>query len=426
MFRRVRGLAAMLSFALTLPLAASTLPSAKPESVGMSSERLARITPLLQRYVDEGKLAGATVLIERQGRVVYFQSVGKLSVDNGAPLAKDSLFRVYSMTKPVTAVAAMILYEEGKFQLSDPVSQFVPELKELKVLKDGKEVAAASEMTMQQLLSHTAGFAYGFNQWDPVDKRYQDDKVLISKDMNEFIGKLAKLPLRNEPGTKWQYSVAIDVTGAVIERISGMRLDEFMKARLFDPLKMDDTFFDVPEAKLPRVGTNHRWDATEKKLLVLPDGEYPVYRGTTFFSGGGGLVSSTTDYARFAEMLRNGGALDGVRVLSPKTIQLMTMNHLPATIAPDKSGESPMITTGGFQGSGFGLGFGVVIDVPKSGNMGSVGEYSWGGAAGTVFWVDPVEEIVVVGMIQLMGSPWPLRSELKTLTYQAITELEPH
>jgi CubicO group peptidase (beta-lactamase class C family) len=365
------------------------------------------------------------VLVERHGRVVYFEAFGKNSIENGAPMTKDSLFRIYSMTKPITAVAAMTLYEEGKFQLTDPVSKFIPELKGLKVLKDGREEPAASEMTMQQLLSHTAGFAYGFNAWDPVDKRYQDDKLLVSKDLNEFIAKLAKLPLRNEPGTKWQYSVAVDVTGAVIERISGQRLDRFMKERLFDPLKMDDTFFDVPEAKLARLGSNHRWDAEQNKLVVLPDGGYPVYRNTTFFSGGGGLVSSTTDYARFAEMLRNGGSLDGARVLSPKTIELMTMNHLPATAAPDKAGESPGITTRGFEGSGFGLGFGVVDDVPKSGIVGSKGEYSWGGAAGTVFWVDPVEELVVVGMIQLMGSPWPLRSELKTLTYQALTELEP-
>jgi CubicO group peptidase (beta-lactamase class C family) len=208
----------------------------------------------------------------------------------------------------------------------------------------------------------------------------------------------------------------------VIERISGQRFDQFLKQRLFDPLKMDDTFFDVPKAKLPRFGTNHRWDKASNKLVVLPDGEYPVYQGTTFFSGGGGLVSSTTDYARFAEMLRNGGSLDGVRVLSPKTIELMTMNHVPSIVAP-VTGEAPTNTSTLFKGSGFGLGFGVVQDVVATGSIGSQGEYSWGGAAGTVFWVDPVEDLVVVSMIQLMNSPWPLRQELKALTYGSLTEL---
>ena len=274
---------------------------------------------------------------------------------------------------------------------------------------------------MQQLLSHTAGFSYGSAAWDAVDRRYRDEKLLSSKDLDEFIKKLAKLPLRYEPGTRWHYSVAVDVTGAVIERICGQPFDRFLKERLFDPLKMEDTFFEVPESKLARFGTNHRWNAEQKKLEVLPVADYPAYRNTTLFSGGGGLVSTAMDYMRFAEMLRNGGELEGVRVLSPKTIELMTMNHLPATVKAATSGETP--AAGLSSGSGFGLGFGVITDVPQSGVIGSAGEYSWGGAAGTVFWVDPVEDIVVVGMIQLMGSPWPLRKELKSLTYQAVTEL---
>ena len=418
-----RQLTFVLLIGLAFPARAGDLATARAEKVGMSSERLARITTLARRYVDEGKLAGVVTIVARHGKIVHYEAVGKQSLESGAPMTRDTLFRIYSMSKPITAVAAMILYEEGKFQLTDPVSKFVPELKGLKVLKDGKEIPAQSEINMQQLLSHTAGFSYGFLPGDAVDKRYQDEKLLSSKDLDEFIKRLARIPLRYDPGSRWHYSVAVDVTGAVIERISGQGFDRFLKERVFAPLKMEDTFFEVPESKLSRFGTNHRWNAEQRKLEVAPSSDYPIYRKTTFFSGGGGLVSTAMDYMRFAEMLRNGGELEGVRVLSPKTIQLMTMDHLPATVKIGTSGETPTVSLGGVSGSGFGLGFGIITDVPKSGVIGSVGEYSWGGAAGTVFWVDPVEEIVVVGMVQLMQSPWPLRRELKTLTYQALTQL---
>ena len=418
-----RQLILILLIGFAFPARAGELPTVRAEKVGMSTERLARISALAKRYVDEGKLAGVVTLVARHGKIVHYEAVGKQSLESSAPMTRDTLFRIYSMSKPITAVAAMILYEEGKFQLTDPVSKFVPELKGLKVLKDGQEVPTQSEINMQQLLSHTAGFSYGFSAGDPVDKRYLEDKVLSSKDLDEFIKRLAKIPLRYEPGSRWHYSVAVDVTGAVIERISGQRFDRFLRERVFAPLKMEDTFFEVPESKLSRFGSNYRWNVEQRKLEVMPIPDYPLYRNTTFFSGGGGLVSTAMDYMRFAEMLRNGGELEGVRVLSPKTIQLMTMDHLPATVKPGTSGEAPPVNLGASAGSGFGLGFGIVTDVPKNGVIGSVGEYSWSGAAGTVFWVDPVEEIVVVGMVQLMQSPWPLRRELKTLTYQALTEL---
>ena len=416
-----RLLVFVMVMALGFPAPAKDLPTARAEDVGMSTERLTRITGLARRYVDEGKLAGSVTMVARHGKVVHYEAVGKRNLETGAPMTRDTLFRIYSMSKPITAVAAMILYEEGKFQLTDPVSKFLPEFKDLKVFKDGQEIAPQSEMTMQQLLSHTAGLTYPTSTWDPVDRRYRDEKLLASKDLDEFIKKLAKIPLRYEPGTHWHYSVAVDVTGAVIERISGQRFDRFLKERLFDPLKMEDTFFDVPEPKLDRFGTNHTWNAEKKKLEVLPTAEYPIYRHPTLFSGGGGLVSTAMDYMRFAEMLRNGGELEGVRVLSPKTIELMTMNHLPAIIKAGVSSQT--VSPGLYPGRGFGLGFAVLIDVAQSGVAGSVGEYTWGGAAGTVFWVDPVEDIVVVEMIQLMSSPWPLRQELKSLTYQAVTEL---
>jgi CubicO group peptidase (beta-lactamase class C family) len=317
----------------------------------------------------------------------------------------------------------MILYEEGRFQLSDPISKFLPELAELEVLNADGSREPARPITMQQLLTHTAGFSYGFDPRDPVDKLYQESELLVSRDMDQFIERLAGLPLKFQPGSRWHYSVAVDVTGAVIERISGQGFDEFLETRLFQPLDMQDTFFDVPDDKVARFGTNHRYDTQAAKLEVLPVPEYPVYRNTTFFSGGGGLVSTASDYARFSEMLLNGGALDGVRILSPKTVEFMTMNHLPALVSASGSGEQPTLGESS-SGAGFGLGFAVVTDVPASQVIGSEGEYSWGGAAGTIFWVDPEEELLVVCMIQLMQSPWPLRSELKALTYQALTELD--
>jgi CubicO group peptidase (beta-lactamase class C family) len=231
------------------------------------------------------------------------------------------------------------------------------------------------------------------------------------------------LPLKFQPGAQWHYSVAVDVTGAVVERISGQRFDEFLEQQIFEPLGMEDTFFEIPDAKDARFGSNYRFNTETETLEVLPVPAYPLWKDTTFFSGGGGLISTAEDYARFCEMLRAGGTYNGQRLLSPKTVQFMTMNHLPALVAPSSSGEQPGLGMGGTSGSGFGLGFAVVTDVPRNAVIGSPGEYNWGGAAGTIFWIDPVEDLYVVSMIQLMGSPWPLRSELKTLTYQALTEL---
>jgi CubicO group peptidase (beta-lactamase class C family) len=400
------------------------LPDARPEQVGMSGERLQRISELTRRYVDQGKLAGAVTLVARKGKVVYFDAVGQADLQNGAPMREDTLFRIYSMSKPITSVAMMMLYEEGAFQLSDPISNFLPELADLEVLQEDGSRVPAEPITMQQLLTHTAGLSYGFNPRDPVDVLYRESNWAESRDLDDFIARLAGLPLKFQPGSRWHYSVANDVQGAIVERISGQRFDVFLKERLFEPLGMHDTFFDVPADKLDRLGTNHSFNAETGQLEVLPVPGYPVLQGTTFFSGGGGLVSTASDYAKFAEMLRNGGALGKTRILSPKTVQLMTMNHLPALMQASGSGEQPGLGgLGGFSGAGFGLGVAVVTDVPATRVIGSAGEYSWGGAAGTVFWVDPEEDLVVVGMIQLMQSPWPLRSELKSLTYQALTRL---
>ena len=417
-----RSAAVVLLFAATLFAHARDLPTATPESVGMSSERLARVGAQMQRYVDDGKIAGIVTLVARHGKIVYRSVVGRQDLANNTPMARDTLFRIYSMTKPVTAVAAMMLYEEGAFQLTDPVANYLPEFKDIKVFEDGHEVAPKSPMTMQQLLSHTGGLAYGFDRENPVERQYWDRKVLLSPDLTEFTLRLSQIPLRYQPGTRWYYSLSSDVTGAIVERLSGQRFDRFLKARLFTPLGMRDTFFDVPDSELARFGPNYRWNAETKALEALPVQEYPVYRNTTLFSGGGGLVSTADDYMRFCDMLRGGGALNGARILSPKTIQLMTTNQVPAALH-DPANKTIPSYGGSYSGAGFGLGVAVLIDVAESGVAGSVGEYSWGGAAGTEFWIDPVEDIVVVSMVQLMDSPWHWRKELKALTYQAITTL---
>ena len=393
------------------------LVEAPASDAGMSAERLNRITALAERYVDEDKLAGVVTLVARDGKIVHFEAVGQRGADDDRPITKDALFRIYSMSKPITAVAAMMLYEEGKFALSDPVERFVPELADLDVLVEGELVPAERTMTMRHLLTHTTGLSYGFNPQDAVDQKYREVQPLGGKDLDDFAERLGTLPLAFEPGERWHYSVAVDVTGLVVQRLSGLSFDVFLKERLFDPLGMEDTFFNVPADKLDRLLPNHSWNREEESLVQFDQ----PYEETQMFSGGGGLVSSTTDYLRFSEMVRRGGELDGVRILSPKTVEFMTANHLPSTVSGAGSGENPFLgaETRGF---GFGLGFGVNTNPVGSGTLGSLGEYSWGGAAGTVFWVDPVEEMVVIGMIQLMGSPWPLRQELKVLANQAITE----
>ena len=393
---------------------AADLMEGMPEDVGMSAERLERITAMTQRYVDEKKLAGVATLVARRGKIVHFEVVGQRGAEDDRPLAKDALFRIYSMTKPITAVAAMMLYEEGKFQLSDPVAKFVPELADLNVLVDGELVPAKKTMNMQHLLTHTAGLSYGFNPSDPIDQKYREAQLFAGADLDDFAERLSKLPLKFEPGERWHYSVAVDVTGLIVQRLSGQSFDAFLKERIFDPLGMEDTFFNVPADKMDRFLPNHSWDGENEKLVQMGENALTSYTDRTMFSGGGGLVSTTMDYLRFSEMVRRGGELDGVRLLSPKTVQYMTADHLPAATAGSTAEEA------GDSNFGFGLGWGVSSDPVAAGVLGSAGEYAWGGAAGTLFWVDPVEEMVVIGMIQLMGSPWPLRAEMKVLANQAV------
>ncbi len=418
---------------LTLAIAASPAsvmakapPSAKAEKVGLSTERLNRITDISQRYVDEGKLAGVITMVARKGKLVHFEAVGHKGADDPRPLKKDDLFRIYSMSKPITAAAMMQLYEQGKFQLNDPVSKFVPEFADLKVLnEDGAMVPAEKTMTMHHLLTHTTGLSYGFNPaGDMIDKYYKDANIWDAKDLDDFASIVAKLPLKFEPGNKWHYSIAVDITGLIVQRLSGMPFDQYLQKNIFDPLDMKDTFFEVPKNKADRFLPNHYWDAQNNKLATIKedsDSAMRNYHQVSLHSGGGGLVSTAMDYMKFAEAMRKGGISSGKRILGEKTVKFMAKNHLPGSISTSGVGESPLAAAEQ-RGFGFGLGFGVITDAIKNGVMGSDGEFNWGGAAGTVFWIDPVEEIVVVGMIQLMGSPWTLRSDLKIATYQALTE----
>lgn len=413
----------LLTFCCSTAVADSVRPIA-PEKQGVSSERLNRLTEMGQRYVDDGKLAGIITMVNRGGRLVHTDVIGQRGADDDRPLEIDHLFRIYSMTKPITAIAAMQLYEQGKFSLNDPISKFVPELANVKVWnEDGEPTEVKQEITMHHLLTHTAGFSYGFSPTDPVDKMYREARLFTAKDLTEFAEKLAELPLRYEPGERWHYSVAVDVTGLVVERISGMPFDKYLEKNIFEPLGMQDTFFEVPKEKLDRFLPNHFWNKEKGELVTigdnLPQSLARYTNGVTLFSGGGGLVSTTHDYMRFAEMLRNDGEYDGARIIGPKTLKFMTRNHLPESASQVGTGER---LNRAFAGMGFGLGFGVILDPVESRTIGSSGSFMWGGAAGTVFWVDPVEDLVVIGMIQLMGSPWPLREELRIFTYQSLTE----
>ncbi|MEM6709305.1 MAG: serine hydrolase domain-containing protein [Pseudomonadota bacterium] len=424
--RALGTVALVAGLSLALPAASKvSTATVNAERVGMDTGRLERITAHMQRaYLETGKFSGAINLVARDGQIVYFEPLGVRGMEDPQPMTTDALFRIYSMTKPITAVAAMMLYEEGYFQLSDPITKWLPELKDLKVQTDDGLVNLDRPITMRHLLTHTAGFSYGFfPQADPIDKQYVEAELWQSDNLDAFVEKIAQLPLKFQPGTQWHYSIAVDLTGLIVERISGVRFDEFLKTRIFDPLGMVDTFFDVPEEKQARLLPNHVWNAKEDKQMPFERDVLARYQDVTLFSGGGGLVSSTLDYFRFCEMLRRGGELDGVRLLSPQTVRFMTMDHLPATAKTAGQGENPSTSFDGtYRGAGFGLGFGVVTDVSGTRTMGSLGDYSWGGAAGTIFWIDPVEELIVIGMIQQMQSPHPYRSELKTLTHQAIVE----
>ena len=404
---------------------AEELRTARPEKVGVSSERLNRIKEFTQREVDEGRLSGVVTILARHGKIVHYEAVGNYGVDNDKPMDKDTLFRIYSMTKPVTAVAMMMLYEEGKFQLGEKVSKYLPQFEEQNIFRDGELVAARSSMTIEQLMTHTAGLVYYNLPTDhPARPAFDAADLGGSEDLDEFVDRLSTIPLQFEPGTRYYYSYAYDVLGVLIEHLSGMTLDDFFRERIFTPLEMHDTYFNVPDQKLHRLATNHYWDRENAVLTVVSEGRMPPAQGKTLFSGGGGLISTAMDYMIFCEMLRNGGSYNGVRILGPKTVQYMTIDHLTAEVRNNGASEFPASHL--YPGHSFGLGVSVITDPGQAQVISSKGAYNWGGLANTKFWIDPEEDLVAILMTQVLGSPWSdaTRFNMKIATYQALIQLQ--
>jgi len=397
-----------------------------PEEVGFSSDRLGRINKLMQGYVNEGKLAGAVTMLSREGEVFHFESHGLADIDRVLPMEKDSIFRIYSMTKPITSVAVMMLYEEGHFSLDDPVGKFIPELGGMKVYDGMGErgmrlVEQDKPITIRHLLTHTSGLSYGFHKDSPVEEQYrQSDMMDPQSNLLEMVKKLSALTLLTQPGAKWRYSVASDVLGCLVQVISGQPFDEFLQERILEPLGMVDTAFYVSEEKLDRLAAVYgpKSDGSIEELENTLVNKFKAPH--TLFSGGGGLTSTAEDYMRFSQMLCNEGELDDVRILGSKTVEMMTSNHLPESLKPFAVGQSNASDT---RGCGFGLGFRVVMDIAEHGILGSEGIYSWGGAASTIFWVDPMEDMVAILLTQMMpSSTYPLRREFQVATYQALTD----
>ena len=403
---------------------------AKPAAHGIDASRLAAIDTLLQtRYVDSGKLPNAQLLIARDGEIVHFSNAGAAR-EGGKAIDEGSLFRIASMTKPITSVAFMMLVEQGLVAVDTPVHHVLPEFKDIAVYNGGGggvpfvTKPTAEPMRMIDLLRHTAGLTYSFQNRSNVDAAYREGKIESwhgGHDLDGFIGALAKIPLEFSPGTAWNYSVATDVLGAVVQRVSGLPLDQFFKDRIFAPLKMKDTFFQVPKSKLDRLTDCYTLVAGKGRVMYDRGAESAWSHAPKLLSGGGGLVSTALDYHRFNTMLLNGGELGGARILGRKTLDLMTQNHLPGKSDLATMSKS-LFSEASNAGTGFGLGFAITDDVAKTMVPGSKGEFYWGGMFSTAFFVDPVERVSMVFMTQLSpSSVYPIRRELKTMIYAAMT-----
>ncbi len=397
-----------------------------PEVVGMSAERLGRINSKLQQYVDECKVAGFVTLVARDAEVVHSQACGYRDAESRLPMTKDTIFRIYSMTKPITSVALMMLHEEGKFQLVEPVSRYISAYGSAKVLTGfdymGPRLQAQNPpMTIQHLLTHTAGLSYGFHYDSPIDDMYRDS-IFRSEtaSLEEKIIGMAALPLRFQPGSAWCYSIATDVCGYLVQVLADMPFEDFLAERIFKPLGMTDTAFHVTPDKLNRFAKLYQHN--------IQDGSFHEYKGSPHIpyhdytkpanapSGGGGLVSTISDYWRFAAMLLNEGELNDVRIIGRKTLEFMTRNHIKPDLLPLAIGFANM------PGRGFGLGFDVIMDAAQTGVLNSDGNYGWSGAAATNFWVDPQEQLVGIIMTQLMDNMLPLQQDFRTLSYQALID----
>ena len=398
------------------------------ERLGFDAARLGRIDDWMARYVDSGRLPGAAVCILRRGEVAWRARAGMRDVDARAPWTDDTLVRIYSMTKPVATVGLMTLYEEGLFRLDDPVADYLPELAGLVALRPGAErlddvEPLARPLTVHHLLTHTAGFTYGFNG-GVLGAAYEARRVGFGPrgaGLEAAVRRLAEMPLAFQPGARWNYGVSTDVVGRLVEVLSGRTLDVCLRERVLAPLGMDDTGFACPRAASGRLAA--LYEAREGGGMATVEtgaGSAFLDGRVATFSAGGGLISTMADYARFAEMLRRGGALDGVRLLAPRTVRFMTQNHLPGDLA---SMGQPVFAEVSFAGVGFGLGFWVMLDPARAHVSGNPGDYGWGGRASTVFLVDPAEEMVAIFLTQLLpSSAYPLRSELRALIYQALTD----
>ena len=402
-----------------------------PSEVGLDPTRLARIRSHFSKYVDSGKLPGYHITVSRGGKLAYSDLYGHADVENKEPIANDTIYRIASMTKPICAVAALMLWEEGLFEMHDQVKWFIPSFADQKVFRSGTLTAPRYEpvtepMEMWHLFSHTAGMTYGFIYSNPVDQMYRNAGfewgTPPDASLAEICDILAGLPLMFQPGTEWAYSMSIDVLGRVVEILSGMTLGEFMKKRIFDPLGMTDTAFHCSADKADRLATLYVPNPADKKILRNDVGSAGALNEPKAHFGGGGLVSTTSDYLKFAEMLRCGGELNGTRILSNRTVAFMTSNHLPNNVDLTAFGR-PLFSETAYDGVGFGLSVSVTLDPVKAKVAGSVGDYGWGGAASTNFTVDPKEELVFMIMTQLMpSSTWPLRPQLKQLVHQALVD----
>ncbi|MCY4058332.1 MAG: serine hydrolase [Gammaproteobacteria bacterium] len=415
-------LAAGLALSIGTYAGERDLAIVEPAAVGMSAEGLAELGAAMQGFVDRGELAGVVTVVARHGKIAHFETFGMQDLASGVPMAKDTIFRIYSMTKPIAGVALMTFYEEGRFGLDDPVAKYIPEFADLKVAKepgpDGQPVVedANHPMTIRELVSHTAGLTYGFFSRSQVDTLYMQANVLDrNSTLKDMVGKLGGIPLRQQPGSAWHYSVAVDVQGYLVEVLAGKPFDEVLKERIFDPLGMKDTGFWIKPEDEPRTATMYQ-QSRGGELAPNPSREY--FTKPAFFSGGGGLVSTAMDYTRFAEMMLNGGELEGVRILKPETVKLMHTNQLPDGI----DFISPMI---GNPGNTFGIDVAIVAEPDgESDHPLAKAEYWWYGAGGTWFGINPVQDLIVVGMIQKFGVPGPkeVRVTSKRLAYEAITD----
>jgi CubicO group peptidase (beta-lactamase class C family) len=380
----------------------------KPESVGLSSERLEKLHAMIQGEIDKKQLAGAITLLARHGKIVDYRTYGARDMATGAAMTKDTIFRDYSMTKPVTGVAMMILYEEGKWNPADPISKYIPEFKNLKVFSGfdagGKMVLAEPihPPTMRELMTHSAGFSYG-NADTPVDRMWSDLKVRDSATLQQEMERLAQVPLLYQPGTRWVYSTSMDIQGYIVEKLSGQSLPDFMRDHIFNPLGMKDAGFFVPADKRARFAAGYHEDKGQLVAEPTENGQptdYMIQPGAP--QGGGGLVATIEDYYRFAQMLMNQGQLGGTRVLAPSSVKLMTSNHLPANLLTGEFGIGMHIMRPGF---GYGYNCAVVFDPAEANMSDGKGTFFWDGAAGTWFWVDPTNDLIFVGMIQRRTSP---------------------